>query len=152
MLAVAIARLRTAWPSADAGSSDVTVTILFAILSPLVLGESSIVTAIANPGPGPALVGLSVRRQRGPAWLGNRTRAAIARRTTRRRYRADRQAIIGIVPAAETSLLPVHFTASRGRYRIVAVIGQPDHRLRVISMPFAQPARGIGQPHTLTVA
>jgi hypothetical protein len=32
-------------------------------------------------------------------------------------------------------ILPVHFVALRGRYRVVALIGQADHRLRVVSMP-----------------
>jgi hypothetical protein len=120
----------------DAGPCDVTMTILLADLAPSGQGKSSVIILAVNPGFRPVLVGLSVSRQRGPAWPGMRLRTRIARRTDRRRYRAGRQAAIGIVPAEGDSALPVRFDAIPGRYRVVAVIGQSDHRLRVISMPF----------------
>lgn len=138
MLMLAAANLRAAmrrrpWPAA--GSCDVSVTILFAALAPRGAGESSVITLIDNPGSSPVLAGLSVSRRRGPALGGTRLKARFARRTGRRRYRAGRQAVIGIVPADGMRILPVHFVATRGRYRIVAVIGQADYRLRVISIP-----------------
>jgi hypothetical protein len=132
--------LRAALRPSAVGPSDATVTILRVHVAPRGRGESSVTTLIANPGPCPALAGLSVSRQRVPAWLGGDARARIARRTARRRYRADRQATIGIISANGIGVLTVHFTAIRGRYRIVALIGQPDHRLQVTSMPLV--ARG----------
>lgn len=135
MLVLAAAHLRAALPSAQAGSSDVTMTIVVTILAPHGHGESLVVTSIVNPGLRPVLAGLSVRRRRRPAWLGRRLGTRVVRRTAGRRYRADGQATIGIVPAGGTSVLPVRFVAIRRRYRIVAVIGQSDYRLRIIIMP-----------------
>ena len=142
MLVLAAVHLRSALPSREAGSSDVTMIILFTVLAPRGLGESLVVTSIVNPGPRPVLAGLSVRRRRCPAWLGQRLGTRVARRTARRWYRAGGQATIGIVPAGGTSVLPVRFVAIRRRYRVIAVIGQSDDRLRVISMPLARRPEG----------
>jgi hypothetical protein len=140
MLALVAAQLRAALPSVQAGPSDVTVTILFMMLAPSPQGASLVVASVANPGSRPVLAGLSVRRRRYPGWPGAGLRTRVARRTGGRRYRAGRQATIGIIPAHGASVLPVHFRATRGRYRVVAVIGQSDHRLRVISLPLARRA------------
>ena len=72
MLVLAAVHLRFALLSREAGSSDVTMIILFTVLAPRGLGESLVVTSIVNPGPRPVLAGLSVRRRRCPAWLGQR--------------------------------------------------------------------------------
>lgn len=136
MLILAAAHLRAALPSARARPFDPTMTILFTILVPHGQGESVVVTSIDNPGPRPVLAGLSIRRRRCPAWLDPWLGTG-ARRTAGRRYCADRQAALGIVPVGGISVLPVHFAAIRRRYRVVAVIGQPGRRPRVISMPLA---------------
>jgi hypothetical protein len=113
------------------------MTMLCGVLVPLSEGVSSVMILIDIPGPSAALAGLSVTRQRGPAWLGTGSRTRMARRTARRRYNADRQETIDVVPAYGMRVLPVHFAALRGRYRVVAVIGQADHRLPVVGMPLA---------------
>ena len=139
VVAEALTRISlSATAAAEAGSSDVTMTILFTFLASHGDGESLVVASIVNPGPRPALAGLSVRRRRCPAWLARRLGTRVARLTTGRRYRADEQATIGTVPADGASVLPVRFVAHRRRYRIVAVIGQSDDRLRVISMPLTR--------------
>lgn len=137
MLALAAGHLRAALSPARAGWSDVTAAIEMVRLAPSALGESLVVTSVVNPGARPVLVGLSVRRRRCPGWLGRGQRARMVRRTTARRFRAGRQATIGVVAPGATGMLPVHFLAARGRYRVIAVIGQSDHRLRVISLPLA---------------
>lgn len=134
MLNSAAARLWARAAATETRSSDVTVTIL-TILAPSGRGDSSVVISIFNPGSRPVLAGLSVRPRRRPDWLGPGPRTRIVRRTAGRRYRADRQAMIGIVPAAGISLLPVDFAAIQGRHCVVAVLGQSDSRLRVISIP-----------------
>jgi hypothetical protein len=133
---------------ADAGPSDVAVTILHVNLAPLAQGGPSVITLIANPGPVPVLAGLAVRRRRRLAWRGNGPRATVTRMTTRRRYRAVRQPAVCVVPADGMRALPVPFTAIRGRYRVVAVVGQSDRRLRVISLPFVIPAE-TDEPETV---
>lgn len=129
------AAMRRPRPWTAAGPYDVSVTVLFAYLATDGAGESSVITLIDNPGPSPVLAGLSVSRRLGPAWGGAGPRERFAERTARRRYRAGKQAIIGIVPADGMRVLPVHFPPAHRRYRVVAVIGQADRRLRVISIP-----------------
>jgi hypothetical protein len=49
---------------------------------------------------------------------------------------------VGTVPANGTSRLPVPVPARIRRARLVAVVGQADASLRVITVPFT-----IGRPH-----
>jgi hypothetical protein len=137
MLTIAVTQLRAALASGQAEPFHVSMSIFDVMLASNSQGKSAVIVSIANPGTLPVLVGLTVRRQRCPGWLGLRHRTRVARRTVARRYRADRHRIIGIVPANAASVLAVPFSANRGRQRVVAIIGQSDHRLRVISTTIA---------------
>lgn len=94
-------------------------------------GTVRVTVVIANPSDLPVLVGLSPRR---PGWPGRGLRTWVPSRTTRRRYRADRQATVGIVPPGMLSQMSL-FVPARRLCRLAIVIGQPDGRLRVISVP-----------------
>lgn len=137
LLALGVAHIRSRLRRARCGPTDVTVTSLFVSVAPPGRGESFVLALVANPGAGTVLAGLSVSRRRGPAWFGTRPKVKTVRRSTRRRYRADRQSTIAIAPARQMRALPVPFVAMRGRYRMVAVVGQADQCLRVISLPLA---------------
>jgi hypothetical protein len=110
---------------------DATVTAVSTIAAFPDENTSKVIVVIANPGDMPVLVALSPRRR---GWPGRGIRTKVASRTTRRRYRADRQATIGVVAARSVTrlsmLIPVH-----RRCRVAVAIGQPDGRLRVISVP-----------------
>jgi hypothetical protein len=94
-------------------------------------GTAQVVVVIANPGTIPVLAGLSPRPRR---WPGRGTCTAVPSRTTRRRYLADRQDSLTAVPPLSVRRLPVLIPAGR-RCRVAVVIGQPDGRLQVISVP-----------------
>ena len=133
----AAAHLRAAATIAGEGPSDVTVTILATILAPCGDGDSSVVISIFNPGRRPVIAGLSVRRRRRcPGWLWGGPCARIARLPVRGQYRADRHGVLAVVKAARITVLPVGFAVARGRYCLVAVLGQADNRLRVVRLPF----------------
>jgi hypothetical protein len=93
-------------------------------------GTAEVTVAIANPGGTPVLIGLSPSRA---SWPARGTRTTVPFRTTRRRYRADRQTAVGAVPPRSVTRLSVLIPIRR--CGLAAVIGQPDGRLRVISMP-----------------
>jgi hypothetical protein len=92
---------------------------------------SKVIVVIANSGDIPVLVGLSARRR---GWPGRGMRTTVSSLTTQRRYRADRQDTIGVVPARSVSRLSMLIPV-RLRCRVAVVIGQADGRLRVVSVP-----------------
>ena len=93
-------------------------------------GTAEVAVTIGNSGDSPVIVGLSRRR---PGLPGGGTRATAPCWTTRRRYRADWQAIVGTVPPGSVSTLPVLVPVRPCRLAIV--IGQPGGRLLVVSVP-----------------
>lgn len=112
-------------------------------------GTTTVAVAVANPGTTPVLVGLSPRG-RGLPGRGKRTTTPY--RTTLRRYRADQHATIGVVAPGSVSRLPV-LIAAGSWCRIVIVVGQPDGRLHVTSVPVtgkptvsASPGAGLLRP------
>jgi hypothetical protein len=115
---------------------DAAVTAVSPIVDRPGDGQTVVSVAIANPGPAPVLVGLSLRPKLLP---GRRTRTIAVRRTARRCYHASRQTVVAAVPDGEISRLWVSVPGARRRYRLVAVIGQPDGRLCVISTPVTVP-------------
>jgi len=149
MFANAVAHLKAASRIAEAGPSDVTVTILSTILAPRGHGDSSVVISIFNPGRRPVIAGLSVRRRLCPDWLGAAPCTRIARLTAGRRYRADRHGAIVVVQAGGITVQPVGFEATRGRNCLVAVLGQADNRLRVIRLPFDTRPKYVAGPAAL---
>jgi hypothetical protein len=115
---------------------DASVTAVSPIVDRPGDGQTVVAAAIANPGSAPVLVGLSLRRKLLP---GGRTRTAAARRTARRRYHASGQTVVAAVPDGAISRLSVPVPDRRRRYRLVAVIGQLDGRLCVVSAPVTIP-------------
>jgi hypothetical protein len=115
---------------------DAAVTAISPIVDRPGDGQTVVSVAIANPGAAPVLVGLSLRRTLLP---GRRTRTIAVRRTTRRCYHAGRHAVVAAVRDGAISRLSVPVPGARRRYRLVAVIGQPDGRLCVISAPVTIP-------------
>jgi hypothetical protein len=102
--------------------------------------QPAVLATVTNPGPGPVLIGLRVRKRLCPAWLGARTKTRAAWRPTRRRYRADRQTVVGVVPQGESATLSVQVTGvPRRSFSVVAVVGHYDRHLRVISVPVRVP-------------
>jgi hypothetical protein len=96
-----------------------------------------VVATVSNPGAVAVLVGLSVRRGRVPDLLSGGISVSVPRRTTRHRLRSSRQAVVGVVAAGATAVWTVPLTSPGRRWRLVAVIGQADRRLRVIGVPVA---------------
>jgi hypothetical protein len=115
---------------------DASVTAVSPIVDRPGDGQTVVTAAIANPGSAPVLVGLSLRRKLLP---GGRTRTAAARRTGRRRYHASRHTVVAAVPGGAISRLSIPVPDRRRRYRLVAVIGQLDGRLCVVSVPVTIP-------------
>jgi hypothetical protein len=115
---------------------DASVTAVSPIVDRPGDGQTVVTAAIANPGSAPVLVGLSLRRKLLP---GGRTRTIAARRTASRRYHASRQTVVAAVPDGAISRLSVPVPDRHRRYRLVAVIGQLDGRLSVVSVPVTIP-------------
>jgi hypothetical protein len=94
-----------------------------------------VIVRVRNPA-GVALVsGFSVRPRRVPAWLSGWASVSVPRRTTRRRFRAVEQDVVGVVPAGGTARFTVPVLSHGRGYRLTAVIGQGAGRLRVFRMP-----------------
>lgn len=98
---------------------------------------TTVVVMLANPGRVPVLVGLSARRDLTPAWFGARAKTRAVWFTGRSRYRAGSQSAIGVVCSGATSRLPVQVPGGRRRLRVVALVGETDGRLRVITVRIA---------------
>ena len=126
---------------------DAAVTAVSPIVDRPGDGQTVVSVAIANPGPAAVLVGLSLRRKLLP---GSRTRTTTVRRTARRCYHASRQTVVAAVPGGQISRLSVPVPGAGRRYRLVAVIGQPDGRLCVISTPVTIPWPGAVSATQLT--
>jgi hypothetical protein len=120
-------RRAAAWPQPD----DAAVTAVFNVADYPDKGTATVTVVITNPGNTPVLVGLSPRR---PGWPGRGPRTTVPYRTNRRRYRADRQAAVGVVPPESASRLLVLLPTGR-RYRLAVIVERSDGRLRVISVP-----------------
>jgi hypothetical protein len=99
----------------------------------------AVLATVRNPGAAPVLVGLCVRRRRLPGWVAGGMNVAVPWRTTRRRFRADRQTLSGVVGAGDTAQWTVPWPRNARRVRLVAVIGQADRRLRVLALPVGTP-------------
>ena len=96
--------------------------------------QPTVVATVHNGGGGPVMVSLSLRRSRIPVRLTAGTSVAVPYRTTRRRYRPGTSATVGVADAGETARW--HLLAPSPRHRrLVAVIGQPGRRLRVLTVP-----------------
>lgn len=89
---------------------------------------------VANRGVSPVMVGLSVRPGLSSAQGRPRPRISVPARPGRRRYRPTAQETIGVVPAGGAVRLPVRLPAGPRPCRVVAVVGEADRRLRVISV------------------
>lgn len=96
-----------------------------------------VVATVCNPGATPVLVGLSVRRRRMPAWLEAGMEVRVPRHTARKRLRAGRHTVLGVLGSGETARWPVPVPPGTRRCRLVAVVGQAGGRLRVLSLPVA---------------
>lgn len=127
-LIVEVERCLAAWPRP--GDAAVTAVLTVADYPDGSIGEVTVV--IANPDAAPVLVGVTPRRR---GWPGRGQRTTIASRTTRRRYRADRQATVSAVPPKAITSIPVRIAADFHRCRLVIVVGQSGGRLRVTSVP-----------------
>jgi hypothetical protein len=122
---------------------DATVTAVSPIVDRPGDGQTVVTAVIANPGTAPVLVGLSLRRQLLPRLPpGGGTRTRVASRTARRCYHAGRQEVVAAVADGAVSRLPVPVPGRGRRYRLVAVIGQPDGRLCVLSVLVSIPWPG----------
>jgi hypothetical protein len=112
-----VQRCLTAWPRP--GDAAVTAVVTVADHPERSIGEVTVV--IANPDRVPILVGLTPRRR---GWPGRGQRTTIPSRTTTRRYRADRQATVTVVPPNTISGITVPIPADFRRCRLAIVIGQ----------------------------
>jgi hypothetical protein len=102
--------------------------------------QLAILATVSNPGPDPVLVGLRVRRRFWPSWPDARAKTRVPRRPARHCYRADRQAVVDVVPPGGSTRLSVPVAGVAGAsFSVVAVVGHCDRRLRVISVPFSVP-------------
>jgi hypothetical protein len=90
-----------------------------------------ILATVANRSAVPLLVGLHAR---GGLTAGSST-VRVPRRTRARRYRAGAQDTVGVVPGWESAIFRVPVRAGSRRYRLTAVIGQSEGRLRVLTIP-----------------
>lgn len=120
------------------GAWDVTVTA-DSSLSP-VHGDPVILATVSNPGPKPVLVGFRVHQRILPVLPGAEAKVRVPRRTTRRRYRADRQQTVAVVPAGGSTQLSFRVSGAAGTpFSVVAAVGHCDRRLRVITVPVTVP-------------
>lgn len=87
----------------------------------------------ANLGTRAVVVGLSLRGQFWPDWFGAQQRTTVAPTSSRRRYLPGAQVTIGVIPANGIARLPIRVRFGQCR-RVVAVVGEADGYLRVISM------------------
>ena len=110
---------------------DATAAVAFTLEDWPSPGEAAIAVIITNPGPGPVLAALSLRRAPLP---GGRARTELARWTTRPRYRPGRQAAMTAIREDSMGRLCVPVARHR-RFRLVITIGQSDGRLLVTSAP-----------------
>ena len=127
-LIIELERCLAAWPRP--GDAAVTTVVTVADYPDGSIGEVTVV--IANPDSRAVLVGVTPRRR---GWPGRGQRTTIASRTTRRRYRADRQATVSAVPPNTITSIPVPIMSDFRRCRLAIVVGQSGGRLRVISVP-----------------
>jgi hypothetical protein len=88
----------------------------------------------SNRSARPVIVGLSVRADFFPGWPRVRHNTKVVSRPERRRYRADAQGTIGVIPANGIVRLSVPAPHDSCRRRVVAVVGEADGHLRVISV------------------
>jgi hypothetical protein len=94
-----------------------------------------LIVTVRNPGTVPLLAGFSVARRQLPGWLDAGMTVHVPRRTIRRRYRAARQEVVGVVPAGTGSSFAVPVPVLARRYLLTAVLGQGGGRLRVFRIP-----------------
>lgn len=96
--------------------------------------NEEVIIGFANSGSAPVLVGLSVRREFRPSWLGPQQSAGSVSRPGRRRYQPTAQSTIGVIPADGSSCVSVRIPPGRRRCRVVAVAGEANGRLWAMSV------------------
>jgi hypothetical protein len=104
--------------------------------------RDSVVVRVSNPAGVAVIAGFTVRPRRVPDWLGSGASVSVPVRTTRRRFLAAAQHVVGVVPAGGTAEFTVPASRRARRYRLTAMIGQGGGRLRVVRMP----VRDYGEP------
>jgi hypothetical protein len=102
----------------------------------------SVLVRVRNPAGVPVIAGFTVRPRRVPDWLGTGVSVSVPVRTSRRRFRAAAQHVVGVVPASGTAEFAVPACRPARCYRLTAMIGQGGGRLRVLRMP----VRDYGEP------
>jgi hypothetical protein len=103
-----------------------------------------VMVRVENNGDVPLLAGCTARRYRVPGWAGGGGTVRVPRRTARRRFRAARHEVVGVVPAGMRARFAVPAGAAARRYLLTVVIGQSGGRLRVFRLPVSQSDREPG--------
>lgn len=91
------------------------------------------VITFSNPSSKPVMVGISARTEFWTCWFRLQQSARVISRP-RRRHRVTAQSTIGVIPAHGSSRMPVRIPYGRRRCRVVALTGEADGRLRVMSV------------------
>jgi hypothetical protein len=115
-------------------SRDSTVSAVLGDVDGRTRQRDAVHVDFVNGSSSPVLVGLSVRTEFWPGWWRTQQWTTVPSRPGRRRYRAGAQDTVGVIPANETSCLPVCIPPWARRCRVVAVIGEADRYLRVVSI------------------
>lgn len=102
-----------------------------------------------NLGTHPVMVGLSSRWQFWPDWSGAQQKTTVHSAARGRRYLPSAQETLGVIPANGTARLPIRVGFCLCR-RVVAVVGEADGYLRVISMRI--PRRPLPDSHLSGIA
>jgi hypothetical protein len=87
-----------------------------------------------NRGSSPAVVGLTARTEFWPGWRRRPQTTKVPALPRRRRYRACAQQMIDVIPGNATVRLNVRVPSAYSRCRVIAVVGESDGYLRVISV------------------
>jgi hypothetical protein len=98
-----------------------------------------VMVRVDNYGDVPLMAGCSARRYRVPGWAGGGRTVRVPRHTARRRFRAARHEVVGVVAAGARARFAVPAGVPAGvsarRYLLTVVIGQSGGRLRVFRLP-----------------
>jgi len=97
-----------------------------------------VMVRVHNTGDVPLIAGCTARRRRLPGWAGAGGTVRVPRRTARRRFRAPRHEVVGVVPAGAQARFAVPGGAAARRYLLTVVIGQAGGRLRVFRLPVTE--------------
>jgi hypothetical protein len=94
-----------------------------------------VMVRVDNCGDVPLMAGCTARRYRVPGWAGGARTVRVPRRTARRRFRAARHEVVGVVAAGTRARFAVPAGTTARRYLLTVVIGQSGGRLRVFRLP-----------------